>query len=407
MARPRAQRFETPAARAKLPPRPKPYVVAKLARGVSLTYRRNKKPPHPWGVKATDGHGGVWTGKVADADDPGAVDGLSYAQAIPATLALVRGSTDPSKPLTVLDALKAYRSDLLVRNASVSNATVVLFHLSPTLASKPVGLLTVRDLVTWRDALLAGGMKPVTFVRLAKAFKAALNLCARHDPRIVNGNAWKHGLGGISESFESRNVQTLDDNQARALIAAGYAIDAAFGLYLEVVATSGARISQIVRIVIGDLQENGAGPRLLVPSSRKGRGGRKPGKYPVPITQTLAARLKAAAGERSPGELLLLRSDGREWRPKSNDHMKSYRDAAARAGIVGTTITSLRHSSITRQLLANVPIRIVASGHDTSVAMIEKTYSKYISDHADTIVRAAMLDVDAPEGGNVRPLRRR
>ena len=38
-----------------------------------------------------------------------------------------------------------------------------------------------------------------------------------------------------------------------------------------------------------------------------------------------------------------------------------------------------------RELLANVPIRIVATKHDTSVAMIEKTYSKFIGDFADAL----------------------
>ena len=33
---------------------------------------------------------------------------------------------------------------------------------------------------------------------------------------------------------------------------------------------------------------------------------------------------------------------------------------------------ALRHSSIVRQLLANVPIRVIAAGHDTSVAMMMK-----------------------------------
>ena len=54
---------------------------------------------------------------------------------------------------------------------------------------------------------------------------------------------------------------------------------------------------------------------------------------------------------------------------------------------------ALRHSSIVRQLLAGVPVRIVAAGHDTSVAMIERNYSRYITDHADALVRSAMLNL--------------
>ena len=61
------------------------------------------------------------------------------------------------------------------------------------------------------------------------------------------------------------------------------------------------------------------------------------------------------------------------------------------------TMYALRHSSIVRQLLAGVPVRIVAAGHDTSVAMIEHNYSRYITDHADALVRGAMLDL-TPRG---------
>ena len=66
---------------------------------------------------------------------------------------------------------------------------------------------------------------------------------------------------------------------------------------------------------------------------------------------------------------------------------------------------ALRHSSIVRQLLAGVPVRIVAAGHDTSVKMIERTYSQHITDHADAMVRGAMLSLtsrDKPKLSIVR-----
>jgi hypothetical protein len=55
---------------------------------------------------------------------------------------------------------------------------------------------------------------------------------------------------------------------------------------------------------------------------------------------------------------------------------------------------ALRHSNIVRQLLAGVPVRVVAVNHDTSVAMLERTYSRHIGDHADALVRAALLDTN-------------
>ena len=62
----------------------------------------------------------------------------------------------------------------------------------------------------------------------------------------------------------------------------------------------------------------------------------------------------------------------------------------------------LRHSSIVRMLLRNVPIRLVASLHNTSVAMIEKHYSRYITEHSiDDITRAALLSEPTPAADDV------
>ena len=54
------------------------------------------------------------------------------------------------------------------------------------------------------------------------------------------------------------------------------------------------------------------------------------------------------------------------------------------------TLYALRHTSIVRQLLANVPVRVVAALHDTSTTMIERNYSRYIADHADELARATL-----------------
>jgi hypothetical protein len=54
-----------------------------------------------------------------------------------------------------------------------------------------------------------------------------------------------------------------------------------------------------------------------------------------------------------------------------------------------------------RQLLAHVPIRIISTTHDTSVAMIERFYSRYIADYSDEHTRAALLDYAEPVADNV------
>jgi hypothetical protein len=154
MARnPRAPTLETRTARLKLKPRKKPYVGAKLARGIQLRYRRNKGAG-TWDVKVADGHGGFWTKGFAVADDYEAADGervLDWFQAIAAARKFARGQTDSGRPGTVADAVDAFERDLKARGASVANAGRIRKHLTATLASKPVGLLTARELAAWRD----------------------------------------------------------------------------------------------------------------------------------------------------------------------------------------------------------------------------------------------------------------
>ena len=57
-------------------------------------------------------------------------------------------------------------------------------------------------------------------------------------------------------------------------------------------------------------------------------------------------------------------------------------------------------------LLRGVPVRLVASSHNTSVGQIEAHYSRFIHDHSDDLTRAALLDAPEPDdqSDNVIPL---
>jgi hypothetical protein len=102
-------------------------------------------------------------------------------------------------------------------------------------------------------------------------------------------------------------------------------------LLIEVAAVTGARVSQLAQLQVQDVQADREAPRLMMPSSRKGRGKKVMQRRPVPI-------------------------------------------------------------------------RVVAVNHDTSIAMLERTYSRHISDHADALARAALLDIADDKAGNVVPL---
>ena len=88
----------------------------------------------------------------------------------------------------------------------------------------------------------------------------------------------------------------------------------------------------------------------------------------------------------------------RRW--EKSDHSRLFARAVRAAGLDPAKVTmyALRHSNIVRQILAGVPLRVVAVNHDTSVGMLERTYNRYIGDHADALARVALLDTTTTPG---------
>src|SRR5262249_52883349 len=268
---------------------------------------------------------------------------LTFWQAQDKARALARGSVDDGRPCTVTEALDAYAADLRARSGLVANAFRVRRHLPPTLAAKAVALLTSRELQRLRDGLV-NKIKPASVNRIFRGFKAALNLAAKHDPRITNAQAWKVGLAALPDAHRARDAR-LTDEEVRALVAAAYAEDDALGILVEVGAVTGARPSQLARLEGGGLQLARAGrPRLPTPWSRKGRGHKRIERHPTPIPASVAARLRQAAGEREASAPLLPKTNGHPW--GHTDHHRPFQRAVARAGLApDTTLYALRHSN--------------------------------------------------------------
>jgi integrase len=393
-------KLDSKTARAKLTPRKRPY-TARLAAGIRLAYRRNAKIAGTWSVL---GGGGGWLKKLAVADDLEPADGhniLDYWQAVERARDLARAKdTDSGKPVTVDAALTDYAADLAARGSRAYNAERARIHLPKALAGKTVALLTARELSRWRDGMLTKGLAPASVRRVARMLKAALTRAANHDARITNRDAWRVGLAGLADGEGGTRNVIIDDDQVRSIIATAPAEGSEFALLVEVAAVTGARPIQIARLQVSDVQADRSDPRLMMPTSAKGR--RKViGRRPVPVSADLALRLRQFAAGRPASALLFPHSDGKGWR--GTRHYRPFQRTVERAGLDSgaVTIYALRHSSITRSLLASVPIRIVATAHDTSVAMIERTYSKSIADHADAVTRAALLEVEQPAAAKV------
>jgi integrase len=217
-------------------------------------------------------------------------------------------------------------------------------------------------------------------------------MAAENDERITR-RPWKAALKAIgSEEGGVRNV-ILDDADRRTFRGAAYRDSDETGLLIDVLDETGARPSQVVRLTAEDVQADFIDrrtrkrqPRLMMPVSRKGAGKKQARSIPVPITTELADRLKG----RSSG-VLLKRADGRPWAEIDlASYFKGVLKGAKFNNPSKVTMYALRHTSIVRQLLANVPVRVVAALHDTSVVMIERNYSIFIADHADELARAAL-----------------
>jgi integrase len=375
--------LENRTARLKLDPRKKPY-TAQIAPGIQLAYRRNKGAG-VWSVKAPFG-----LKKFSIADDLEDANGesvMTYWQALDKARTLARAGEGSSDALiTVKEAIDNYEADLAARGAQKDNATAIRRNLPDTLAAKPVALLTEKELRTWRNGIVKRGLKPASADRVARVFKAALHLAASDDPRIINVTAWKNGLKRLPDGDTARNV-ILSDQTASAVVRASYDDEHELGVLIDVLAETGARESQVLRAEVADLLDDPVAPRLMMPSSRKGRN-RKIQRKPLPISPRLAVVLRQATIGRAPEAPLL---------DPIRILSERFRTATKHLGLdPAATPYALRHSSFVRMLLNNVPVRVVASHHDTSVEMIERHYSRYITDVSDALTRRTLLDFAAP-----------
>jgi integrase len=304
----------------------------------------------------------------------------------------------PEAKLSIAQALDRYETDLIIRNGDVGNASRARKHLPDNLLNTAVADLTVADLQAWRNSLV-GSLAPATINRVMTQLKAALNLAADADEgRTIRSRApWEIGLSSLADAEEARNV-VINDAVIAALIGAAYTESTAFGLFIEVAAVTGSRASQIAALKVDDLQASGE-PRLMMPTSKKGRGVKAVRRQPIPIPMSLAEKLRFASHGRPGAAVLLPKSSGGAF-ITSNDHVRPWNrirkaanlkpEAIAPYVLEEITLYALRHSSIVRQILRGVPLRVVAALHDTSVAMIERNYSRYIAGQADAIARAAL-----------------
>jgi hypothetical protein len=272
--------FDTPAKLRALSVQKQPRRVSRICRGVSLYHRRNEGDG-TWIPRIVIEKGAkpyrTSFGSSTEFNEPDGKTYFSFEQAIEKVKQLASEQTPTdgvvtSAPATVADALRSYEADLKRRGAEVYNAKHPRKHLTSALLRTPVMLLTAKLLSDWRDGLrTTTDLADSSIDRILKGLRAALNAAAAADPaRIKNKNAWKIGLETISEEIPARKA-VLSDAKVSAFIAEAYAINDAFGEFIDVLAQCGMRPSQAARLTVQDLDDSDPErPQLHCPKSAKG-----------------------------------------------------------------------------------------------------------------------------------------
>jgi integrase len=266
--------------------------------------------------------------------------------------------------------------------------------------------LTEKHLENWRNSI-DPKLKGTTKRRILNDLKAALNAMLRKERRRLPPDLGDTILMGLSveairiEPVEiARENQILDENTIRSIIDHAYTLDEDLGIFVLALAATGARFSQLKRMKVRDAQLPLR--RLLVPRSRKGRN-KAAGYTPIRIGTDIIQALQPCVTSRSSDEPLFCRwrhvqvgpacwkrhSRG-AWKTAS-EMLRPWATICKRLGLVDIVPYALRHSSIVRGIAAGLPIRLVAAMHDTSVAMIEKHYSRWIADGLEELAAQAIV----------------
>jgi integrase len=225
---------------------------------------------------------------------------------------------------------------------------------------------------------------------------------------------------------EAGAIPTPDE--VRRLIAAAQALDADLALFIEVLALTGTRPSQLARCRRDDLDSSNG--LLMIPASHKGRAGKAVCMVTFPIGSELAGRVARQLDQRtgllfhtaqmvqdfdlvSP-EQLAAAGLGDTWREVGRAAWNKYqwvrrvRTAVRAAGLdPGITLYSLRHARVIRLIQGNMALREIAGLLDTSTVMIERAYARHIAATDATTARLRrLLEAEAGQSPGTPPLLR-
>jgi integrase len=216
--------------------------------------------------------------------------------------------------------------------------------------------------------------------RVLNMAKAAFNH-AFHTGKVADDRAWRRvrAFRGVGEA---RKVIMSEAELQRLVDACGPGLRE----LVLVGAMTGCRLGELTSRCVRDFDP--AEGALMV------RG--KTGRRVVHLAPQASQLLRQLASGKRPQDHLLTTAAGGRW--TESLHTRPFIAAVAQAGLdPQTTFYSLRHSYISRALVAGVPTKAVADHCGTSITMLERFYAKFVqSDQRRYAAMAAPgLRVDA------------
>jgi integrase len=257
-------------------------------------------------------------------------------------------------PATATDYQRAFERS--VYGGGGKNGTK---HAPNAIGEIPLRNFRRRDLLKWRDDLVARGITRSTANRMRTRLIAALNF-AVHERYVGTDAAMEWNTVAPFKGVSKRRDLYLDLEQRRALLAAA---TGAVRDLIEAAVVTGARAGELISARRS--QFDGRQQSITLTGKTGGRT--------VPLSPVAVALFERLANAKLPDALLLARDDGKPW--KHSDWDELVRAAAAKAGLpANTCLYTMRHSFITQAITGGMSVLETARLVGTSIAMIDKHY---------------------------------
>lgn len=356
-------------ARERLKPRREPY-WARVVRGGYVGFRKST-------------YGGTWVARWRTADRKQLTQSLSLdTEAVdPAD------QFDEAKKLagqwfkslgynhkagyTVADAVEDYWKHRQINNSKASGRDAkqrLENHVNPKLGDVPVAKLAKKQIADWHKGLVRVSDDPEDVRkskdganRLLSYFKAALNL-AYNNEIVATDRVWRT-VKAFQDVGQARQV-ILTDAQINRL---REKTEGPFQDLIESALLTGGRYGELIEARVNDFDAQNGTLRLSG----------KTGPREVYLSDAAVKHFKRLAKDKLPTAYLHIKESGTPW---GRTHQQRPMTEAIKAARLprDTTFYALRHTHISRALLAGVNAQVVAENTGTSVRMIEKYYGKFM-----------------------------